>query len=83
MDELYQEELSGSIIEQVKEAHRRFWAKNMLAPAPGAREPDCPPGTVRTDVPRSTIYDPDDPQNKGFKPLAFGKKFSEQGGIYL
>ena len=71
-------EITGSFLDRVREGYRRFWSMNMLAPSPGTNEPGCPPNTVRTDVPRSNVFDPDDPNNKGFRPLAFGKKYEEK-----
>lgn len=54
---------TGSESEMFREGWRYFYRNNKLAPKPGAREPGCPPDTTRTDVPRSTVYDVDDPEN--------------------
>ena len=55
---------TGGDAEMFREGYKRFWRKNMLTPKDGAKEDGCPPGTTRSDTPRSLIYDVDDPVNK-------------------
>jgi hypothetical protein len=47
-----------SIQKIVIEAEKYFWSKNELRPKDGAREPGCPPNTVRTNIPRLKTYNP-------------------------
>lgn len=47
-----------SLHKQVIEAEKYFWSQNELTKKEGAREPDCPPNTIRTNVPRKDTFDP-------------------------
>ena len=70
-------DLTGGEIEIFKRGIKRFWRQNMLTSKPGAKEDGCPPGSVRTDVPRSIIYDVDDPDNHRPK-FAFWKAKTQE-----
>ena len=47
-----------SLQKLVIEAEKRFWANNELRSREGHIEEGCPPGTYRTDIPRSKTFDP-------------------------
>lgn len=48
----------NSLHKEVIEAEKVFWAQNELVYKQGAREPDCPPNYIRSNIPRSLTYDP-------------------------
>ena len=54
----------SDIRDVIHEGYLHFWASNQLKPVNGAREKGCPRNTVRTDRPRSLIWDPSDPVNQ-------------------
>ncbi len=70
-DELYN--ISKKDCDQFSIAFKNFYRKNMLKLKMGAREPDCPPNSIRTNESRRKIWDPDDPDQRRDK-LAFGKR---------
>ena len=68
------EYITGSDYQMFNQGWRNFYRKNMLMPKTGAREEGCPPGTTRTNIPRSTVYDVDAPENKRPKINYFNNK---------
>jgi hypothetical protein len=67
----------------VIEAEKYFWSQNELRPKEGAREPGCPPNTVRTNIPRSKTFDPSKKFTNGRRrksskvPVGKGVNYSE------
>jgi hypothetical protein len=48
----------NSLSKQVIEGEKYFWNQNELATKEGYSDPDCPPNTIRTNVPRKLTFDP-------------------------